>query len=87
MTPQDPIVLEPREERAAVEAPFEQARESNRRTKSFAGWRGRYVACGKNKPRDDERKKKEGPVAIRFYNLQGAEIQHGRKGRQAYRMR
>jgi hypothetical protein len=42
--------------------------------RKFVGWRGRYVAYGKNKPSDDEQEKKEGLMGIRYKYLQGAGI-------------
>jgi hypothetical protein len=38
------------------------------------GWRGRYVAYSKNMPKDDERRKKTGPIVARYKHLQGEKI-------------
>ena len=76
MTPKDLVALEQGREHAAVKVSFETERECNRRTESLCGGvEGTWpVACGKNKPRDDEQGKKDGPMGTRYKYLQGAEI-------------
>ena len=45
------------------------------------------MACGKNKPRGDERQKKAGPIAIRYNHPNGTELSDRRNGLQTYSLR